>query len=71
MINTSTAAARVTDAPTSGAARAAEAGVGEATLRFGGMHCAACALAIEGALLGVPGVLSARVSAASGYGSVR
>jgi len=46
-------------------------GIAEATLRIGGMHCAACAPVVEGALRGVPGVLSARVSAASGSGSVR
>ena len=35
-----------------------------------GMHCAACSLTLEQALLGVPGVLSARVSAASGRASI-
>ena len=35
-----------------------------------GMHCAACALTLEQALLSVPGVLSARVSAASGRASI-
>ncbi len=35
-----------------------------------GMHCAACALTIEQALLGVPGVVSARVSAASARASI-
>ena len=34
------------------------------------MHCAACSLKLEQALLGVPGVVSARVSAASGRASV-
>src|SRR5262245_59044429 len=51
--------------------RSVDGGTAEATLRIGGMHCAACALAIERALLAVPGVLSARISAASGYGNVR
>ena len=35
-----------------------------------GMHCAACALTLEQALLGVQGVVSARISAASGRASV-
>ena len=49
----------------------ADSGVAEASLRIGGMHCATCALAIEAALHGVPGVLAARVSAAAGHGRVR
>ena len=35
-----------------------------------GMHCAACALTLEQALLGVRGVVSARVSSASGRASI-
>ena len=35
-----------------------------------GMHCAACALTLESALLGVQGVLSAQVSATSASASV-
>ncbi len=35
-----------------------------------GMHCAACSLTLEQALLGVKGVVSARVSAASGRASI-
>lgn len=35
-----------------------------------GMHCAACAGVIEGALLSVPGVTSAQVNAATGQASV-
>ncbi len=35
-----------------------------------GMHCAACSLTLEQALLAVPGVISARVSAASGRASI-
>ena len=35
-----------------------------------GMHCAACALTLEQALLGVKGVVSARVSAASARASI-
>ena len=43
----------------------------ESSLRIGGMHCAACAGAIEQALRAVPGVLDARVSAAAQCASVR
>ena len=35
-----------------------------------GMHCAACALALERSLLGLPGVVATQVSAASGRASV-
>ena len=35
-----------------------------------GMHCAACALALESVLLGVPGVLAVQVSAASARASI-
>ncbi|MDE2614491.1 MAG: cation-translocating P-type ATPase, partial [Burkholderiales bacterium] len=43
----------------------------ESSLQLGGMHCAACAGLIEQALAAVPGVSSARVSAASERASVR
>ncbi len=46
-------------------------GVWESQVLVRGMHCAACALTLEQALLAVPGVLSVRVSAASGRASVR
>jgi P-type Cu2+ transporter len=39
--------------------------VAESALRINGMHCAACACAVEKALLAVPGVMRAQVSAAS------
>ena len=41
------------------------AGYWESNLLIEGMHCAACALTIEDALLGVPGVLKAEVGAGS------
>ena len=37
----------------------------ESELRVEGMHCAACALAVEDALRSVPGVLEVQVGAAS------
>jgi Cu2+-exporting ATPase len=40
-------------------------GCWESSLLIEGMHCAACALTIEDALLGVPGVLKAEVGAGS------
>ena len=43
----------------------------ESSLRIGGMHCAACAGTVEAALKRVPGVLDARVGAASQIASVR
>jgi Cu2+-exporting ATPase len=43
----------------------------ESSLRIGGMHCAACAEAVEQALARVPGVLEARVSAAAECATVR
>jgi Cu2+-exporting ATPase len=43
----------------------------QSSLRVSGLHCAACSHTIEQALLGVDGVLSARVSAASRCASVR
>jgi P-type Cu2+ transporter len=42
----------------------------ESQLVVQGMHCAACSLTLEQALLGIPGVLSARVSAASERASI-
>ena len=42
----------------------------ESSLRIGGMHCAACATAIEQALRGLPGVLDVRVSTAAQLASV-
>ena len=42
----------------------------ESQLLVGGMYCAACALVVEQALLAVPGVITANVSAASGRASV-
>jgi Cu2+-exporting ATPase len=45
--------------------------IGESSLRIGGMHCAACAGTIEQALMAVPGVVDARVSAASQCATVR
>ena len=48
-----------------------DGGIAEASLRIGGMHCAACAHAVERTLHAVPGLLAVQVSAASGLGSVR
>ena len=45
-------------------------GCWESAVVFEGMHCAACALTIEDALRGVPGVVSAEVNAASHRGRV-
>lgn len=42
----------------------------ESQLMVRGMHCAACSLTLEQALMGVPGVLAARVSAASERASI-
>lgn len=44
--------------------------VWESQVRVGGMHCAACALTVESALLATPGVSAARVSAASGLACI-
>ena len=44
--------------------------IAESSLRIGGMHCAACAMAVEQALRGVHGVMDARVSAAAQLASV-
>jgi P-type Cu2+ transporter len=43
----------------------------ESSLRIGGLHCAACAAAVEQALLAVPGVTQAHVNAASACASVQ
>ena len=48
----------------------AATGLWESQVAVRGMHCAACSLALEQALLGVNGVVSARVSAASGRASI-
>ena len=45
--------------------------VAESSLRIGGMHCAACADIVEGALRRQRGVIDARVSAAAQCASVR
>lgn len=44
--------------------------VWESQVRVGGMHCAACALTVESALLATKGVLAAHVSAVTGHASV-
>ncbi len=46
------------------------AGQWESQVTVQGMHCAACSLMLEQALLGVVGVVAARVSAASGRASI-
>ena len=46
------------------------AGLWESQVVVRGMHCAACSLTLEQALLGVKGVVSASVSAASGRASI-
>jgi P-type Cu2+ transporter len=45
--------------------------VAESALRISGMHCAACAGTVEKALLAVPGVILAQVSAASQSATVQ
>ena len=45
-------------------------GLWESHVLVRGMHCAACAFTLEQALLGVKGVVSARVGAASGRASI-
>jgi P-type Cu2+ transporter len=45
-------------------------GLWESQVLVGGMHCAACSLKVEQALLATKGVLATRVSAASGRASV-
>ena len=46
-------------------------GTAESALRISGMYCAACAGTLEKALMSVPGVLKAQVSAASHCATVR
>jgi P-type Cu2+ transporter len=48
----------------------AHTGLWESQVVVGGMHCAACSLKVEQALLAAKGVVAARVSAASGRASV-
>ncbi len=48
----------------------AVAGLWESQVMVQGMHCAACALALERSLLGLAGVVATQVSAASGRASV-
>jgi P-type Cu2+ transporter len=48
----------------------ASTGLWESQVTVGGMHCAACSLKLEQALLATKGVVAARVSAASGRASV-
>ncbi len=48
----------------------ASRGLWESQVLVNGMHCAACSLKVEQALLATTGVVSARVSAASGRASV-
>jgi P-type Cu2+ transporter len=50
---------------------AGQPGCWDSTVAFEGMHCAACAFALEDAIAGVPGVVSVTVSAASRRGRVR
>ena len=45
--------------------------IGVSSLQLSGMHCAACTGLIEGALTALPGVLGARVNAASQRATVR
>lgn len=58
--------------PQAGKAHAAErtSALWESQVLVNGMHCAACSLMLEQALLAVPGVLSVKVSAASQRASV-
>ncbi len=51
-------------------ASSAAAGLWESQVMVQGMHCAACALALERSLLGLAGVVATQVSAASGRASV-
>lgn len=48
-----------------------DGGLAESSLRLSGMHCAACAGTIEQALMRVPGVIDAEVSAAAQCATVR
>jgi Cu2+-exporting ATPase len=56
--------------PDEGAVFKAADGLWESQLLVRGMHCAACSLVLEQALLAKPGVLSVKVSAASQRASV-
>jgi len=56
---------RACDAPSASVQR-----LWESQLVVQGMHCAACSLTLEQALMGIPGVLAARVSAASERASI-
>jgi Cu2+-exporting ATPase len=56
---------------TRGVTSAAGQRLAEGSLRIGGMHCAACSGLIEQAVMAVPGVQSAQVSAASEVATVR
>jgi Cu2+-exporting ATPase len=55
----------------SSSVNAGEAGLWESQVLVSGMHCAACSLMLEQALLATPGVMSVKVSAASQRASVR
>ena len=61
---------RQLDAAPDATGQSAAPGRWESQLLVRGMYCAACALAVEQALLAVPGVITASVSAASGRASV-
>lgn len=52
-------------------AQVLESTAAETTLLIGGMHCAACAGAVEAALTREPGLLAARVSAAARVATLR
>ncbi|UUZ75382.1 cation transporter [Polaromonas sp. P1(28)-13] len=56
--------------PTAGQSSAASTGLWESQVVVRGMHCAACSLTLEQALLGIQGVVSAQVSAASQRASI-
>ena len=56
--------------PTAGQSSAASTGLWESQVVVRGMHCAACSLTLEQALLAIPGVVAAQVSAASQRASI-
>ena len=56
--------------PAEGTAFKEAEGLWESQLKVSGMHCAACSLMLERALLASPGVVSVKVSAASQRASV-
>jgi len=56
--------------PPEGAAAGSASGLWESQVLVSGMHCAACSLMLEQALLATPGVMSVKVSAASQRASV-